>query len=102
MKYRLFAIIPAYLLLYFGSFAMAFGLRFDFQTARFIDSFWATVPIALCARNLAACCWSEWRRQLPVSDRLRHRAGRLLRRHDGLLLAAINLLVPPRPTSRGP
>ncbi|AMV21446.1 polysaccharide biosynthesis protein [Planctomyces sp. SH-PL14] len=97
MKYRLFAIIPAYLLLYFSSFAMAFGLRFDFQTTRFIDSFWATVPIAVCVKALCCLLWSEWRgsfRFPTVYDIVR--VG-CFAATTAFLLAAINLLVPGAP-----
>lgn len=61
MRYRLAAIIPAYLLLITGCLAAAYSLRFDFDVSRFAASFWQTLLIVLLAKTAACLFWNEWR-----------------------------------------
>lgn len=61
MRYRLAAIVPAYLLLYSGSLLAAYALRFDFDIARTTGAFWQTILLVQAAKTVSCLFWGEWR-----------------------------------------
>ncbi len=60
MRYRLAAIVPAYLLLYSGSLLAAYALRFDLDE-RIVPAFWHTILLVLTAKTASCLLWGEWR-----------------------------------------
>ncbi|MCA8996230.1 MAG: polysaccharide biosynthesis protein [Planctomycetaceae bacterium] len=69
MRYRLAAILPAYLILHALAYASAYVIRFEFEpSTERLQLLWRTLPLVLLIKMVSSASWGELRRSFRFAS----------------------------------